>query len=92
MQLPRTGLFLFMTYQEQLLTPEWKATRYMVIERDFGMCQKCMSSKNLEVHHKYYRHDKKAWEYPLSSLITLCNLCHKAEHDLNPDLKPLIYA
>jgi len=61
-----------MTYQEQLLTPEWKSVRQEVIDRDFGICQICMSSKNLNVHHKTYIDGLKAWEYPLFYLITLC--------------------
>lgn len=70
-----------MTYEEQLLTPEWQAKRHVIIERDWRMCQKCMSGQHLNVHHKYYIDDgRMAWEYPNSALITLCNTCHKLEH------------
>ena len=35
----------------------------------------------LNVHHKYYVYTAKAWEYPGSALITLCDHCHKKLHD-----------
>lgn len=72
-----------MDYAEQLTKPEWKYTRQRIIDRDFGMCQGCMSGKNLHVHHKYYIEGHMAWDYPDSALITLCDECHKWEHENN---------
>lgn len=71
-----------MTYAEQLLTPEWKAKRAEILERDLHMCQRCMSSKNLQVHHTKYIDGLKAWEYSGWYLLTLCENCHKAEHGI----------
>jgi len=71
-----------MTYEEQLLTPEWKSRRAEILERDWYMCQKCMSSKNLQVHHKKYIDGLMAWEYSDWYLITLCGTCHKNEHEI----------
>lgn len=73
--------FLFMTYEDQLQTEDWKLKRAEIIERDFGICQKCMSSKNLNVHHKTYIDGLMAWEYPDFYLVTLCAVCHKEEHE-----------
>ena len=70
-----------MTYEDQLLTWQWKEKREHIINRDFGICQKCMSSKNLNVHHKQYIPGRMAWEYADYYLITLCNECHKKEHE-----------
>jgi 5-methylcytosine-specific restriction endonuclease McrA len=70
-----------MTYEEQLLDPRWKIKRDHIIERDFGICQICMSSKNLHVHHKVYIQGKMAWEYPDYHLLTLCAKCHEHYHD-----------
>lgn len=36
--------------------------------------------KGLNVHHKYYIEGKKPWEYDNDALITLCQDCHKLEH------------
>lgn len=72
-----------MTYEEQLKDERWKQRRAEIISRDFGMCQKCMSSKNLNVHHKYYIDGRMAWEYPDYALITYCRDCHEYEHDEN---------
>lgn len=70
-----------MTYQEQLLTDEWKLKRAQIIERDFGICQECMSSKNLNVHHLTYIEGRYAWDYEDFYLITLCGICHKKAHE-----------
>lgn len=70
-----------MTYQEQLLTDEWKLRRQEIIDRDFGICQQCMSSKNLNVHHLTYIDGRMAWEYEDFYLITLCGECHKKTHE-----------
>ncbi len=37
----------------------------------------------LNVHHKYYLFSAKAWEYPDSALVTLCEHCHLLEHQHN---------
>lgn len=70
-----------MTYAEQLLDPHWLERRDEIIERDWRMCQQCMSSRNLQVHHKHYYNDgRMAWQYPGSELITLCAKCHAEIH------------
>lgn len=33
----------------------------------------------LNVHHRYYEDGKEPWEYPIQSLVTLCEECHEAE-------------
>lgn len=37
--------------------------------------------KGLNIHHKYYVSNKKAWEYPNDALITLCESCHQKIHE-----------
>lgn len=69
-----------MTYEEQLKDERWRYRRSEIITRDFGICQKCMSGKNLNVHHRYYIAGRMAWEYPDYALTTLCQECHEAEH------------
>lgn len=71
-----------MTYEEQLQTPEWKSKRQEIIYRDLGLCNRCLTSKNLVVHHKYYIDGRMAWEYPNGALITLCKSCHDIEHSV----------
>ncbi len=74
-----------MTYEEQLKDERWIAKRQEIIDRDWGYCTKCMSTKNLQVHHLYYAPNKMAWEYPGNALITLCRDCHQLEHDKVPE-------
>ncbi|OQB12817.1 MAG: hypothetical protein BWY15_02111 [Firmicutes bacterium ADurb.Bin193] len=70
-----------MTYEEQLQTWQWKEKREHIISRDFGICQHCMSSKNLNVHHKVYIEGRMAWDYADAYLITLCQECHSKQHE-----------
>jgi hypothetical protein len=75
-----------MTYAEQLLDYRWIEKREYIKQRDFGMCQNCMSCRNLNVHHKKYVKGLMAWEYPDWFLITLCQRCHEKEHKFGPDI------
>jgi 5-methylcytosine-specific restriction endonuclease McrA len=77
-----------MTYEEQLKDHRWLEKREQILQRDWRMCQHCMSGKSLNVHHKYYTDGKMAWEYPNSALVTLCDKCHKVEHNLSEDGQP----
>ncbi len=73
-------------YSQQLDTSEWKLKRLEILERDNFTCQVCMSNEDLQVHHKKYLWDKKAWDYPNEYLITLCMHHHILfEYDKNPD-------
>lgn len=73
-----------MTYEEQLKHPKWLEKRSQILQRDWNICQHCMSPKNLQVHHKrYYNDGRMAWEYPSFELITLCGDCHKEFHRLS---------
>ncbi len=38
---------------------------------------------DLNVHHKFYIENRKAWEYENDALITLCENCHQVEHEKN---------
>lgn len=74
-----------MTYEEQLLTPQWALKREEIMQRDWHMCTRCMSTKHLQVHHKRYQPSKMAWEYEgwfALDLVTLCRKCHCAEHGI----------
>jgi 5-methylcytosine-specific restriction endonuclease McrA len=71
-----------MTYSEQLKDTRWLWKRDQILDRDFSICQICMSGKNLNVHHKRYIKGRMAWEYPDIYLITLCEPCHKKEHSI----------
>ncbi len=53
--------------------PGWAAARRKTIERD-GHCQKCRSTRGLEVHHKLER--VYGGGDDLENLIALCDLCH----------------
>lgn len=71
-----------MNYQDQIKNPNWQKKRLEIMQRDDFTCQSCMDSDStLNVHHKYYLPNKKIWEYPSESLVTLCEFCHKDLHE-----------
>lgn len=72
-----------MSYEDQLKDSRWILLRQRIIERDFRVCQHCLSGKNLNVHHKEYIEGRLAWEYADWYLITLCMKCHKEWHEFN---------
>jgi 5-methylcytosine-specific restriction endonuclease McrA len=72
-----------MEYSEKLKDERWLLLREEILKRDWYMCQMCMSSKNLQVHHMDY--DGEPWESKTIDLITLCENCHELEHGLKED-------
>lgn len=68
-------------YKEYLKSDEWKNIRELVLERDSHKCILCDSNKNLNIHHKNYKHIYDEINN-LECLITLCNKCHAKFHDL----------
>jgi hypothetical protein len=67
-------------YKQQLASPQWKARRLDILERDSHKCRFCGSKTNLQVHHLEYENLLSAWEYSDERLITLCGMCHKKQH------------
>lgn len=74
-----------MKYDDQLKDEKWFLVREKVYENARYRCQLCGVSaqylrrelgQSLEAHHSYYEMGKKAWEYPMSSMVALCKLCH----------------
>jgi len=66
-----------LSYKDQLRKPEWQKKRLEIMQRDNFTCQICLDTQEtLQVHHKSYDNDKKAWEYGNDRLITLCETCH----------------
>lgn len=56
----------------------WKQAKKAAKKRD-GRCQGCGTEESLEVHHRHEM--SKGIDNDLDNLITLCTVCHKAEHD-----------
>lgn len=77
-------------YWQLLQDPRWQKKRLEIFARDEFTCQDCgATDKPLHVHHWYYfafGADRKPWEYPDMALVTLCNVCHKAEDNRGEEL------
>lgn len=70
------------TYAEKLLDPRWQQMRLRVFERDGWKCRACgESNETLNAHHPVYLpYSEGPWDYEIDSIITLCSICHSAEH------------
>jgi 5-methylcytosine-specific restriction endonuclease McrA len=64
-------------YNTYLESPEWKARRKAVLERDEFLCQGCRKQRATQVHHLTY--DRKGNEM-LFDLVAVCDECHEAIH------------
>jgi len=75
--------------EELYFAQRWKEPKNKFVFGSYELI--CFSKKisindrfpDLNVHHKYYIENRKAWEYENDALITLCEKCHKEEHEKN---------
>lgn len=75
-----------LSYNEQIKSPHWQKRRLQILQRDNFTCQICGSTeKTLHVHHLCYMKDAKIWDYPDNTLITLCEDCHRMEHEMQSE-------
>lgn len=71
------------SYSEKLRDPRWQKKRLEILNRDHFRCRHCQDDKNtLHVHHLKYSKGKDPWDYENGFLITICETCHRNEHDL----------
>jgi hypothetical protein len=67
-----------MNFQEQIKSPLWQKKRLEILERDEFTCRNCeCKDKTLHIHHLYYIKNRMIWNYNNTSLITVCEDCHK---------------
>jgi len=78
-------------YYAKLKDPRWFARREEILKRDKHTCVRCrVKNVKFQVHHTYYEMGLEPWDYPPSSLITVCIPCHEREDDLRIELRRLI--
>lgn len=77
-------------YEKYLKSPEWKAKRKLVLERDKYKCLSCLSAEATEVHHITYRH---LGNEPLFELVSICRRYHQEIYhmDNNYDFKMIVH-
>lgn len=75
-------------YAEKLKDPRWQKMRLKIMERDDFACQYCGENENtLHVHHVEYRRGADPWDYREYQLLTVCEHCHKWEHDYRTEIE-----
>jgi 5-methylcytosine-specific restriction endonuclease McrA len=65
-------------YHRYLKSDAWKKIKIQVFTERGLECEKCYSTKGLQIHHKHYRN---IFNEKLEDLILLCSECHQKEHD-----------
>lgn len=72
-----------MMYIDLLKDPRWQRKRLEILTRDDFKCRFCGNKdQTLHIHHQYYIHGAKPWEYSGELLVTLCSSCHSKEESL----------
>lgn len=66
-----------------------KKTYDEVYERDNGCCRFC-GKLNIELHHIYYRSERKDLIDEPSNCVMLCNACHKLVHSNKKKYQPIL--
>ena len=67
-------------YDDFLRSSFWRIVREYVLARARHRCELCSSKKNLNVHHKTYKHHGLEHIHT-EDLIALCKRCHAKFHD-----------
>ncbi len=74
-------------YRQLLKDPRWQRRRLEKFLSAGWVCERCgAADRTLHIHHKRYRRGAKPWEYEVSELECLCELCHQREHASAPNL------
>jgi 5-methylcytosine-specific restriction endonuclease McrA len=68
-------------YSDYLKSPEWRARRYLVLQRANGVCEGCESAPATHVHHLNYQH---VGDELLFELVAICQPCHQKAHPDKP--------
>lgn len=68
-------------YARYLQSDQWKDKCCRVLKRDNNLCQACLRRPAREVHHLTYQYP--LGKEPLFTLVSICQLCHDALHELN---------
>lgn len=82
-------------YQKYIKSPEFRALRDIVLERDNYRCRCCGrtleeiadTKLTLQAHHSTYEHLGECNEKEIEDIITLCSACHKGVHSATSNLK-----
>lgn len=71
----------FDNYEDYLKSPIWKSIRNRVFNKKGKICERCKSTKRLNVHHSSYAPNVMNGN-DISKLYVLCESCHQRVHDI----------
>jgi hypothetical protein len=76
------------TYWEKLKDPRWQKKRLEALQASDFACEVCYNDEQtLHVHHKEYFKGREPWDYEVSQLAVLCEVCHAEQHESDDPLK-----
>lgn len=82
MSVAGAAIFAMSEFKNKYRDPRWQKRRLEIMQKDGFNCIICKTaSETLNVHHRYYVAGRDPWVYPDWALITLCEACHKEQHD-----------
>jgi 5-methylcytosine-specific restriction endonuclease McrA len=71
-----------------LRDPRWQKKRLKILEKNKFQCFECGNTeRELHIHHCWYEHQLKPWEYHDSCYLVLCKECHLTRQDLEYKIK-----
>lgn len=66
------------SYEDYLLSPEWRVLRRLALEAVGHRCVICDGTRDLQVHHRNY---ERLGHERLPDLTVLCDDCHAVFHE-----------
>lgn len=78
-----------MPYDQYLQTEYWQKIRQIKLTEAEWKCSACPETHGLQIHHKSYKYRGRE-HLKLSTLLVLCDSCHKKVHGLDKPKPPRI--
>lgn len=76
-----------MEWKDQYKHPLWQKKRLEALEYFGFECSDCGSSDSqLHVHHVRYKKGAKIWDYAVTELAVLCDVCHEDAHKAKDEI------
>jgi hypothetical protein len=70
-----------MSYADDLRDPRWLKLRFFKLQSVGWRCERCGHGDSpFHIHHPKYQPGRRPWEYWITELEALCDVCHAEQH------------